>query len=169
MDEFLDRIVAALPHLRRYAIALTHDRDRADDLVQDAVIRAIDKRRLWRRSARLKPWLFTIMVNVYRNRLRAEVRTSSKLTLDELEPQPAEAARQLDQTFLSQTARAMERLSPEQRQVLLLVAVEGFSYDECAMILDIPAGTVMSRLSRARAALRKSVNDVPTPRLRRVK
>jgi len=169
MDEFLDRMEEAVPHLRRYALALTRSRDLADDLVQDAIERALQKRRLYRPSGSVKSWLFQIMLNVYRNQLRAGKRQSHFVPIDELAVEPIAAPEQPGKIALAETARALVQLPQGQREVLLLVGLEGFSYAESAQILKIPIGTVMSRLGRARATLRRLTDDTATPTLKRIK
>lgn len=170
MAQILDEIEECVPALRRYARALTHDADRADDLVQDSLERAIRKRGLWRPSGSVRSWVFRILLNVYRNDLRRLRRSPVPMSLDEALPgsEPAGLDVQPGRLALAETARAMQALSPEQREVLLLIAVEGMSYAEAAAVLSIPAGTLMSRLARARAALR-SLTEAGTPKLRAVK
>ena len=170
MDDFLEAMETAVPALRRYALALARDRDRADDLVQDALERAITRRRLWRPTGSVKSWMFQIMLNIYRNQLRAGKRASHLVAIDDLAVEPSTAAEQPEKLALVQTMQALRRLPEDQRQILLLVALEGFSYADCARILNIPKGTVMSRLARARAALRQLTDDnTATPTLKRVK
>ena len=168
MSALLDEIEGCVPALRRFARALTHDADLADDLVQDSLERAIRKRDLWRPTGSLRAWLFRILVNVYRNDLRARRRIPAVLPLDVRLIEPSVPAAQHARLALAETARAMQALPAEQREALLLVAVEGMSYAEAAAVLDIPAGTLMSRLARGRAALRRATEEGP-PRLRTVK
>lgn len=147
-------LVALIPRLRRYARALTGDRPRADDLVQDTLERAIAKWSLWRPGTDLRAWLFTIMHNVFVNQARRSARDAvptDPQVLAELDLTDAAAADSLVQ--LNGIERALARLPEEQREVLLLVSLEGLSYDEVAHTLGVPAGTVMSRLSRGRARM----------------
>jgi RNA polymerase sigma-70 factor, ECF subfamily len=147
-------LVALIPRLRRYARALAGDGQRADDLVQDTLERAIDKWALWRQGSDLRAWLFTIMHNVFVNQIRRANRDpipTDPATLAEMDLPGSAAADTLTQ--LGGIERALARLPEEQREVLLLVALEGMSYEEVARTLDVPAGTVMSRLSRGRARL----------------
>lgn len=142
-----------IPHLRRYARALTHNRDIADDLVQDTLLRALDAEARWR-GGNLRVWLFTILTNLNRNRLRSLGRRGPHDNLEAVDgkhPTPATSGEGRD------IARAFEGLSVEQREVVVLVALEGLSYADCAQVLAIPRGTVMSRLSRARSAFRTSL------------
>jgi len=153
-----DSIVELIPRLRRYARALAGDRLAADDLVQDTLERAWSKFHLYRRGTDLRAWLFTVMHNVYVNQLRA-ARPSAPL--DEDLPELAQPARESDGLVLRDLASAIGRLPPEQREVLLLVALEDMSYDEAAGTLGIPIGTVMSRLARARDKLRAMLSGLP--------
>ena len=168
MSAFLDEIETHVPALRRYARALTHDVDSADDLVQDCLERAIRKRSLWRPTGPLRAWLFRILLNVYRNDLRRRRRALPPRQLDSRFVEPVSFPGHYGSLALAETARAMQALPSEQREALLLVAVEGMSYAEAAGVLGIPSGTLMSRLARARAALRRATDD-DGPRLRTVK
>jgi RNA polymerase sigma-70 factor, ECF subfamily len=146
-----DQVVALIPRLRRYARALVSDPGAADDLVQDTLERALGKFHLWKPGTDLRAWLFTIMHNVHVNQIR---RRRESAAFDEetmnLPVGPSHegalAARDLQ--------RALDRLPNEQREVLLLVVLEEMSYQEAASTLEVPIGTVMSRLSRARDKLR---------------
>lgn len=155
----MDEIADCVPALRRYARALTHERDSADDLVQDCLERAIRKRALWRPIGPIRPWLFRMMLNLYRNELRHRRRTPAQVPIEDMADRLAAAGSPFERAALAETARAMERLSAEQREALLLVAVEGFDYAEAAAVLEIPVGTLMSRLGRARAALRQMTGE----------
>ena len=152
-------IVELIPRLRRYARALAGDRAAADDLVQDTLERAWTKLHLYRRHTNLRAWLFTVMHNVYVNQRRA-ARPSTPL--DDEMPELAQPARETDTLVLRDLDVAIRRLAPDQREVLLLVALEEMSYDEAADALDIPIGTVMSRLARAREKLRVMLPGLPT-------
>ena len=169
MSQFMDEIEECVPALRRYARALTHDPDRADDLVQDSLERAIRKRGLWRPSGSVRSWMFRILLNVYRNDLRRQRRSLAPLSLETIPGgDPAGLDVQPGRLALAETARAMQALPLEQREVLLLVAVEEMKYAEAAAILSIPIGTLMSRLARARSTLR-DLTQTGTPKLRSVK
>jgi RNA polymerase sigma factor (sigma-70 family) len=162
-----ERLVELIPRLRRYARALTGDRSRADDLVQDTLERAWAKLHLYRRGTDLRAWLFTVMHNVYVNRVRA---TRTTDPLDEEMPELAQRASQGDALVVRDLDRALARLPEEQRAVVLLVALEDMSYEQVARALDIPIGTVMSRLSRAREKLRGMMLGLgPSARLKLVK
>jgi len=153
MTAFRQSVEAMIPALRRYARALARDADIADDLVQDTLERALSRYHLWRRGSDLRAWLFTIMHNIYVNQARSRARHQHEAL--ETEPE-AEALRGRDPDWLElrDLASALARVPEEQRAVLLLVGLEQFTYDEAARVLDIPIGTVMSRLSRGRERLR---------------
>lgn len=162
MPDFLDEMTQCVPALRRYANALTHDRDSADDLVQDCLERAIRKRALWQPGGPLRPWLYRVLTNVWRNNLRSRSRRPAQVPIDEFAEQLVVPAAQGGRVALAEMARAIERLSPEHREALLLVVVEGLSYAEAAAVLEVPQGTLMSRLGRARSALfRMTQEDQP--------
>lgn len=146
MPDFLDEMTSCIPALRRYANALTHDRDTADDLVQDRLERAIRKKALWKPQGPLRPWLYRVLVNVYRNNLRGRNRRPSQVPIDDVAEQLFVPAAQTGRIALAEMARAIEKLSGEHREALLLVVVEGLSYAEAADVLEIPLGTLMSRL-----------------------
>jgi RNA polymerase sigma-70 factor, ECF subfamily len=169
LQQFLDEIEACVPALRRYARALTRNADRADDLVQDCLERAIRKRRLWAPSGPLRAWLFKILLNLHRNAARHRRRRGDSVPIDTLLVEPSIPAPQPGRIALAEMSRAVDALPEEQRQALLLVVLGGSSYEEAAHSLGIPAGTLMSRLSRARAALRTMTGSGEEPRLRSVK
>ena len=157
-----------IPRLRRYARALTGDRNAADDLVQDTLERALSRFHLWREGSDLRAWLFTIMHNIFVNQMRSRVRHPHE-PLDE--PAAEELrAREPDWIELRDIDEALARLPGEQRAVLLLVGLEQFTYEEAAKVLNIPLGTVMSRLSRGRERLRTMLGGDPkAPGLKVVK
>lgn len=169
MTAFLDEIEALVPSLRRYARALTNNTDLADDLVQDCLERAIRKRGLWRPQMPLRAWLFRILLNIYRNDLRRQRRRPEGTPFELLAVQPTAQPDQPHRLDLAETARALAQLPNDQREALLLVALEGLGYAEAATALDIPQGTLMSRLGRARAELRRLTGRSQPPRLRTVK
>jgi RNA polymerase sigma-70 factor (ECF subfamily) len=144
-------IVAEIPRLRRYARALTGEAVRADDLVQDTLERALGKWSLWG-AGNLRAWLFSIMHNLFVNQAR-----SPRLVDypgDEALPDLPTRATQNDALELRDFAHSLSRLPEEQREVVLLVALEDLSYGDTAKVLGVPVGTVMSRLSRGRERLR---------------
>jgi RNA polymerase sigma-70 factor (ECF subfamily) len=154
MSRFEALITAHIPHLRRYARALTGDATRADDLVQDTLERAWVKFHLWQPALELRPWLFTIMHNVYVNQVRAAVRREHVALTEEQAQGLSTRPNQTDLLEVSELGRCLERLPLEQREVLLLVSLESLDYGQVGKILDIPVGTVTSRLARARMRLR---------------
>ena len=168
--QFLDEIETHVPALRRYARALTRDTGRADDLVQDCLERAIRKQALWQPTGSLKSWLFRILLNLYRNELRTNKRRGEHVAVDTLLVEPSIAPTQPGRIALAEMSRAIDLLNVEQKEALLLVVLDGMSYAEAAEALSIPIGTLMSRLGRARAALRTAVGGgTEEPRLRSVK
>jgi RNA polymerase sigma-70 factor (ECF subfamily) len=151
-----DLIVPYIPNLRRYARALVGDRDGADDLVQDTLERAVRKFHLWR-PGDLRAWLFSIMHNVFVNQLKAR-KVPVDIEIDETFAAPSSSVSGLD---LHDLQRALGTLAPEQREVVLLVALEDMSYADVSRALGIPMGTVMSRLSRGRERLRQVMDAEP--------
>jgi RNA polymerase sigma-70 factor (ECF subfamily) len=167
--DFLDEIEATVPALRRYARSLTRNADRADDLVQDCLERAIRKRNLFSPTGPVQAWLFRILINIWRNDLRFERRRGDQIPIDSLIAEPSVAPAQPGRIALSEMSRAIDRLPDDQREALLLVVLEGLSYHDAAAALGIPDGTLMSRLGRARAALRALTGSGDEPRLRSIK
>ena len=161
-------MTAQIPHLRRYAFALVGDRDRADDLVQDCLERAWSRAHLWRRG-NIRGWLFTIMHNVSVNARRRENRGPPTTSIDLPGLEPPTRALQEDGLAIGALRDAVNALPEEQREVVLLVGLEEFSYAEAAEILGVPIGTVMSRLHRGRERLRHMLATQGAPNLRRVK
>jgi len=162
-------LIEHIPRLRRYARALTGERSRADDLVQDTLERAMVKFHLWQPGSDLRAWLFTIMHNVFLNQLRARP-AGSAVSLDDEAMQVPVRATQSDRIEILDLEAALVRLPEEQREVVLLVGLEQMTYEETAGVLAIPIGTVMSRLSRAREKLRALLSGTGmTPTLKVVK
>jgi len=155
MNDFHHRLEREVPRLRRYARALTRNAVRADDLVQETLVRALHKEHLWQRGTDLRAWLFTIMHNQNVNEIRRAIRDDATVDLENCsailiartDPTASRQLRELD--------HALAQLPEEQRQVILLVGLEGVSYEDAAAILDVPIGTIRSRLSRGRESLRK--------------
>ncbi len=143
-----------LPRLRRYARALTGEHHAADDLVQDTLERALSRFRLFRPGTRPEAWLLAIMHNIFVSQIRQQAARPRFDTLESSGADPAVRGTEGDRLGVRDLDRALARLSPEQREVLLLVSLEELSYEETARVLGIPVGTVMSRLSRARDKLR---------------
>ncbi|WP_295144201.1 sigma-70 family RNA polymerase sigma factor [uncultured Reyranella sp.] len=157
-----------IPALRRYAYALVRDHDAADDLVQDTLERALSRWTLRRRDGDLRAWLFTIQRNLHVSALRQNRRRGPHVELDE-QTTPRTAATQESGAEVQDILAALDQLPEEQKSLLLLVGVEDFSYDEAARIMGVPAGTVMSRLSRGRQRLRALLDTGRATLLRRVK
>jgi RNA polymerase sigma-70 factor (ECF subfamily) len=150
--QLLHELEQLIPRLRRYARSLTRDETRADDLVQDTLIRAIDKLHLFEPGTNLVAWLFTIMRNIHINALRSAKWEREQDPSDLELPVPG---LQLSNLALRDLARAMSALPDDQRETVMLVAVEGLAYQDAAEIMSVPIGTVRSRLSRARTRLRQ--------------
>lgn len=162
-------MVAHIPRLRRYARTLTGDAERADDLVQDCLERALSRLHLWRRGTDLRAWLFTIMHNIHAN-LARRYNNGPKFVPLEYEEERSMIPSNLDASLsLHDLEVALSRLSVEQREVIVLVSVEEMKYKEVADMLGVPVGTVMSRLHRAREQLREIMSEKRGPGLRRVK
>jgi RNA polymerase sigma-70 factor (ECF subfamily) len=151
-----EQVLPYIPNLRRYARALVGDRDAADDLVQDTLERAVRKFHLWR-PGDLRAWLFSVMHNVFVNQLKSR-RIPPSVELDEDLPGNSDTSGITDMRDLE---RGLAKLSPEQREVLLMVGLEDMSYDAVSRALGVPMGTVMSRLSRAREKLRRHMDGEP--------
>src|SRR4051812_46232764 len=164
-------LVGHIPDLRRYARSLTGDAWAADDLVQDTLERACERWQLWAAGSDLRAWLFTLMHNLFVDHARRAMRQPAHMVdLDDIAsdlPGPSAAP---DQALDLQ--RCLLRLPPEQREALLLVALQDLRYEDVARITGVPLGTVMSRLSRARSRLRELMEGggaAATPALRRLK
>jgi len=145
-----------IPALRRYAWSLTHNQTEADDLVQDSLILALDHADSRTEDGDVRSWVFSIMHNQFISRWRRQ-KTRSAIVIEDDDADIAVDASQQMNSELQDALHLLDRLPEEQRQVLMLVAVEGLEYGEVARILNIPVGTVMSRLSRARDKLRESL------------
>jgi RNA polymerase sigma-70 factor, ECF subfamily len=160
MADIYRRIEEEIPRLRRYARALTRDVTAADDLVQDCLARALSKVHLWQEGTDLRAWLFTILHNQYVNHVRRAVREGTAVGLSETEPMLTSQPNQTKRLELRDLERAIAKLPEEQRAVLLLVGLEGMRYEEVAVVLDVPVGTIRSRLSRGREMLRQLMGMV---------
>ncbi|KXU38346.1 RNA polymerase subunit sigma [Ventosimonas gracilis] len=150
-----------IPALRRYARALLHDAWDADDLVQDCLERAIGRWHQCRDDGNARAWVFTILHNLAMTRLRRATRQPRMLPIDGAEPASIRATQE-EHLHCQDVMSALAHLPDEQRSVLLLIAVEDLSYLEAAKVLDIPVGTVMSRLSRARDRLHRLLSGEST-------
>ena len=157
MNSFSKLLEEHIPRLRRYAYALHRsDRSRADDLVQDTLARAIYKQHLWQPGSNLQGWLFTLMHHQNVNDVRRSIlRGPVSVDAEQLHDNFASVNDTSASLQLRDLERAMAKLPIENRQVILLIALEDLSYVEVAEVLRIPIGTVRSRLSRGRTALRR--------------
>jgi len=163
MDDMLHQVEPLIPALRRYARALMRDRASADDLVQDCLERAVSR---WyqRRDGDVRAWLFTILHNLAVNQFRKTASRGRHVPIDETSEDGFGEAASREQKLMYQDVLAkLAQLPADQRQVLLLVAVEDLSYAEAAKVLGIPVGTVMSRLSRARDRLQQEIEGTAAP------
>lgn len=162
-------IEAQIPALRRFAYALARDPALADDLVQECLLRALGRWHLLRTGPELRAWLFKVLRNLHLDAMRAQARRHP-VGLD-MAPEAAAQGSAEAHIEVSEVLAALWRLPVEQREALVLVGVEDFSYEAAAAILGVPMGTLTSRLARGRAALRDMTGrgDAPGPRLRRVK
>jgi RNA polymerase sigma-70 factor (ECF subfamily) len=147
-------IEALMPRLTRYARALTRDVGAADELVQDCLGHALGKIHLWEKGTDLRAWLFTILHNRHVSLVRREARERANIELQKCRPLPTLTPDQVTRLELRDLQRAFAKLPEEQRSVILLVGLEGMGYDEAASAVNVPVGTVRSRVSRGRESLR---------------
>jgi RNA polymerase sigma-70 factor (ECF subfamily) len=162
--ETIERITQEIPRLRRYARYLAHDAHYADDLVQDCVVRALEKLHTWQPDTNLRAWLITILRNGFlndcrKNKRRHEAGNGLQLRQAEVLFLPAQ---QESAATLCEAGEAFAKLTSAHREILMLVAIEGLSYEQASEVLGISIGTVKSRLSRAREALCRLMFDEET-------
>lgn len=150
-----------IPHLRRYARSLTHDIDRADDLVQDVLERGISRIESFHSGSNLRTWMFAIMHNLYIDQCRRDKRCGIHLPVEDWMDLIEQPAAQIWNSALDDFAKGFEKLKKTEQTVLFLVGLEGLKYEEAADRLGIAVGTVKSRLSRARASLRVCHQEFP--------
>jgi RNA polymerase sigma-70 factor (ECF subfamily) len=157
-----DELIALLPRLRRFAFGLAGSADEGDDLLQSALERALGRLDQWQKGTRLDSWMFRIVQTVWIDRQRARRRRGVHVDVAAMPDLPGgDAAHETESRLhLAAVQRCVSRLPAEQREVLMLVSVDGMSYREAADVLAIPMGTVMSRLSRARLALGRMLGEV---------
>ena len=157
--EFENAVVREIPKLRRYARMLLRDSDRSEDLVQDTLTRCFIKRHLWERGSDLRAWMFTVMHSQYVNLVRSSIRQGSRIgvtdTLINHSPSLHYSARQTTALVMRDLRRAMATIPAKQRVAIELIALENMNYEDAAELLGVPVGTVRSRLSRGRDALRE--------------
>ncbi|MEO0821692.1 MAG: RNA polymerase sigma factor [Pseudomonadota bacterium] len=161
-DEIRANLAVLVPRLRRFAMALCGNRDDGDDLVQTACMKALDRAAQFEPGTRLDSWMFRIVQTTFLDQRRKLARRGQEAppeALDALSDEGREAGRHVDRLLLASLRERIAELPEDQRLVLGLVAIEGYTYKETAEILDIPVGTVMSRLSRARARLLPLTED----------
>jgi RNA polymerase sigma-70 factor (ECF subfamily) len=166
MADIQQQIEAEIPALRRYARALVRDAMGADDLVQDCLTRALAKLHLWSEGTDLRAWLFTILHNQYVNHVRRSIRTGPTVEFGETDSTCCQLANQEASLELRDLDRALGQLAAEHRAVILVIGLEGMSYNEVSAVLDIPVGTVRSRVSRGRQTLRHLMGFKPRRRNR---
>ncbi|WP_052249758.1 sigma-70 family RNA polymerase sigma factor [Tateyamaria sp. ANG-S1] len=154
--ELSDKMQDYVSALRRYALVLTRNRDAAEDLVQETLVKAIAAADSWDPESNLRVWLFRIMHNTHISAIRkTKVRDAAKPDL----PEPVDHTDPTVRVELNQVLDALGQLPEAQRRPIILVALEDMSYAEAASVLDIPMGTLYSRLGRGRAALRKILDQ----------
>ena len=162
------QLLTWVPRLRRFARALAGNRDDADDLVQDTLERAWAKAGLWRGVADMRAWLFSIMHNLHVDAIRRP--KLATVSMDDDTPEVAVAPTQGERLAVLDLQAALDLLPTEQKEIVLLVALEDMAYADVAAALGIPIGTVMSRLSRGRERLRALMDGRDEPvRLKVVK
>lgn len=155
-----DKLDKELPHVWRFALRLTRSSVQAEDLVQKTAVRALERRHQFVAGTKLRSWLYRIMHSVWKNDLRAQaVRQQARFHLDDYDAQPGASIDGENQQLFKQVIQQVNQLPEAQRVVMLLVCVEGYSYQETADILDIAIGTVMSRLARARMTIGQAFAD----------
>lgn len=169
MKDLAAEIEPHIPALRRYARALLRNQDAADDLVQDCLERALGRWHLRRRDASPRAWLFTILHNLYLNDVRQRHRRGPHVEYQEAVEHASADVDGERSLIVRDALHALNTLPEDQRALLLLIAVEDFSYQEAANLFSVPIGTIMSRLSRARANLRTMIENGARVTLRRVK
>jgi RNA polymerase sigma-70 factor (ECF subfamily) len=151
---FSDQLVAVLPRLRRFARGLTGSVVEADDLVQAACERALARQHQFQEGTRFDSWMFRIVQTIWIDQVRSrDVRKEGETIIEDRLGSDAPVRRVEARLGLDEVRRAVGRLPPDQRMVLLLVTLDGLSYKEAAQVIGVPVGTIMSRLARARAAL----------------
>ena len=160
---FAEELVRLVPRLRRFALGLCGSRSDADDLVQAACERALSRLHQWQPDTRLDSWMFRIIKTIWIDQWRSQKARGEHVDIDAIEPPAGSNGRHVTEArnTLEVVCRAMERLPDEQRLVLTLVSVDGLSYEEAAAVLEVPVGTVMSRLTRARRRLYELVENKP--------
>lgn len=166
VDGISGEITDHIGPLRRYALRLVRDRvDDADDLLQDSLVRALARRDLFKEGTNLRSWLLTVMHNVHANQMRRLASRPLAIDLDKVGHRIGQPAPQDHRILLREAARGLASLPREQRRAMLLVAIAGLKYEEVARLVQVPPGTVMSRVARGRDALRRRLTGDEPPRL----
>ncbi len=165
-QDLRSRVAMEVPYLRRFARALTGNPTLSDDLVQDCIERALTRLHLYDETRNIRTWLYTILRNLYINGLRQDIRRGPHMNIDDVSEQNfAQQPVQAEQAVIvHDISKALAQLPDDQREVLVLIAIEELSYEEAANIIGTPIGTVMSRLSRARSRLKiimSETSDIP--------
>ncbi len=158
-DNIRTRMVELLPRLRRFAFVLTRDMEKCDDLVQETCLRALASADLWQAGTRLDSWMYRIAQNIWIDRMRANKVRGEVVDVDTAIDLAGSDGRQVTEGRLTLDAvtRHIAALPADQQMVLTLVSIDGLTYKEAAETLEVPIGTVMSRLARARKALHASM------------
>ncbi len=153
--DFRLQIVDFLPRLRRFSCALTGDQDKGDDLVQETCARALSRLDQWEPGTRLDSWMFRIAQNIWLDQRRAHKVRGDTADIDEVYDLAGEDGRVIAEArlTLAEVSQGIAQLPPDHQVLIGLICVDGLSYKEAAEILDVPIGTVMSRLARARRAI----------------
>ena len=157
--EVTEHVEPLIPALRRYARSLMRNREMADDLVQDCLERVVSRWSERRSVESTRSWMFAIAHNLAVNVLRQQTQRGLHLDIEDIEESAlAQPAGQEDRIRHAELMRALQALPEDQRAIVVLVCVDGLSYAEAALELDVPIGTVMSRLARARAKLQRALD-----------
>lgn len=169
-QDFRNQLISEIPHLRRFARSLCGDASLADDLVQDCIERALKKSHLYDVTKPLRAWLYAVLRNIHVSNWRSNAKHQYAKHIDDLqEGEGATRADQEDNFSTTLITDALDKLSAQQREVLVLISLEDVSYKDASEILGVPIGTIMSRLSRARSTLKVILEERGTTFLRRVK
>jgi len=169
MKQFNLLLVEQIQNLRCYARSLTRNVDRADDLVQDCLVKAVDRHEQWQTGTNLRAWLFTILHNLYVSNIRRLNNGPKFVMMDDVEMTEFVSSDNDYSLQMRDLDNAMAELTAEQREIIHLVCVEELKYEDVADVLNIPVGTVMSRLYRARERLRQLMFGDDMPKIRSVK
>jgi RNA polymerase sigma-70 factor, ECF subfamily len=147
-------VEAEIPCLRRYAHKLVRNHAAAEELVQECIVRSLGKQHLWREGSNLRAWLCTILHNLHVNEIRRIVREGTVVELSEVDDQLARPPEQENVLAWRDVRRALADLHPGQRDAVIRIGLDGWSYERTAEVAGVPIGTVRSRLSRGRERLR---------------